>query len=370
MPWRETLLRHLGPGLLGGLTVGTWMRLLRDNHFAVSLMHLPRAISISCQSIQNSLFQWNERRQVGEELDNVDVPPPLFLLGHWRHGTTHLHNLLTVDKRFAYPNSYQALYPFTFLTAERFHSRIIDFFMPQRRPMDNVEWNMWSPQEDEFALCISSFKSPCMGWVFPKRREHYDRYLTFRGVPADEVAEWQSTLLWYLKKLTWKLRAPLILKSPPHTCRIKLLLQLFPQAKFIHIHRNPFDVFLSSQKTFRVNFQLHRLQRVTEAGIDEWILRQYRQMYDVFFEERTLIPSGNFHEVRYEDLERDPIGQVKRVYEALCLPDFSVVEPSLQAYVDSIVSYQKNLYSEMPGNLRQRVAQEWRKSVEEWGYRA
>jgi hypothetical protein len=89
---------------------------------------------------------------------------------------------------------------------------VVDFFMPQRRPMDNVEWNMSSPQEDEFALCISSFKSPYMAWVFPQRREHYDKYLTFRGVPDHEIAEWQEALLAFLKKLTWKLKLPMILK--------------------------------------------------------------------------------------------------------------------------------------------------------------
>jgi omega-hydroxy-beta-dihydromenaquinone-9 sulfotransferase len=173
MAWRETLLRHIGPGFLGGITFGKWVQLLRENHFAVAPSCLPRALAISCQSVQNSLFHWNDRRQLGMELNDVAVPPPLFLLGHWRHGTTHLHNLLTVDRRFAFANNYQALYPFSFLTAERLHSQVIDFFLPKRRPMDNVQWNMWSPQEDEFALCVSSFKSPCMSWAFPERREHW-----------------------------------------------------------------------------------------------------------------------------------------------------------------------------------------------------
>jgi omega-hydroxy-beta-dihydromenaquinone-9 sulfotransferase len=368
MAWRESLLRLVGPGLLGGLTFGKWVQLLRANRFAVAPERLPRALAITCQSIQNSLFQWNDRRQLGGELDDVDVPPPLFLLGHWRHGTTHLHNLLTVDKRFAYPNNYQALFPSTFLTAERLHSRVVDFFMPKRRPMDNVEWDMSSPQEDEFALCIESFMSPCMGWAFPQRREHYDQYLTFRGAPDHEVAAWQTTLLRYLKKLTWKLKRPLILKSPPHTGRIKLLLQLFPEAKFVHIHRNPFDVFPSCQRTFRVNFDLHGLQRRRVNDLDGWILRQYRAMYDAFFEERALIPTGHFHEVRFEDLERDARGQVKRLYNALDLPDFLRVEPALQNYIGSVVGYQKNQHPELPDELREQISRQWRRPIEEWGY--
>ena len=364
------MLRSFGPGLMGGLTFGKWVQLLRENHFAVTPSCLPRAIAISFQSIQNTLFHWTDQRRLGSELKDVVVPPPLFVLGHWRNGTTLLHNLLTVDERFAFPNNYQSLFPNSFLTAASLHSRAIDFFLPKRRPMDNVEWNMWSPQEDEFALCILSFQSPCMGWVFPQRRDHYDKYLTLRDVSDREIAEWQETLRLFLQKLTWKLRRPLILKSPPHTCRIKLLLQMFPQAKFVHIHRHPYAVFPSSRKTFAVNFDLHRLQRPRLSDLDDWILRQYRQMYDVFFEERRLILSGHFHEVSYEELEQDPIGQVKRIYEALDLPDFSHNESALRSYVDSLTGYQKNQFPDLSAELRQRIANEWQASFAEWGYAA
>ena len=369
MAWRETLLRYFGPGLMGGLTLSKWVRLLRDNHFAVAPSCLPRFVAITCQSLQNSLFHWNDQRQFGSKVNEVVVPPPLFLLGHWRNGTTHLHNLLTVDERFGFPNNYQALFPDTFLTAESLHSRSIEFFLPKRRPMDNVEWTMRTPQEDEFALCISTFKSPCMGWVFPQRRDYYDQYLTFRDISDREIAEWQAGLLLFLKKLTWKLGRPLVLKSPPHTCRIKLLLQMFPQAKFVHIHRHPYDVFQSSRRTFQVNFELHRLQRSRLNDLDDWILRQYRRMYDVFFEEQSLIPPGHFHEVCYEDLEQDPIGQVRRIYEALNLPDFAHVEPALQSYVASIAGYQKNEFPNLSDDLQQRIAHEWRPCFEHWGYR-
>ena len=181
-------LRYFGPGLMGGLTLSKWVCLLRDNHFAVAPSCLPRFMAITCQSLQNSLFHWNDQRQFGSKVNELVVPPPLFLLGHWRNGTTHLHNLLTVDERFAFPNNYQALFPDTFLTAESLHSRSIEFFLPKRRPMDNVEWTMRTPQEDEFALCISTFKSPCMGWVFPQRRD-YSSAEYFGSRRVSEIAQ-------------------------------------------------------------------------------------------------------------------------------------------------------------------------------------
>ena len=58
---------------------------------------------------------------------------------------------------------------------------------------------------------------------------------------------------------------------------------------------------------------MHRVQRRRADDLDDWILRQYREMYDTFFEERGLIPEGQFHEVGYEELEKDPVDQLRRI---------------------------------------------------------
>lgn len=368
MAWRDRLLRHFGPGVLGGLTLGDWIRLLRDNRFALSSRYLVRVLAITHQSTWNSVMGWYEDRRYAFRYEDAAVPPPLFVLGHWRSGTTHLHNLLTADGRFAFPNNYEAFFPHTFLTTQALGTRLAELFLPPRRPMDNVEWDMRSPQEDEFALAAATGLSPCLGWAFPRRRDHYDRYLTFRGVPADEVARWRAAFARFLRKLTWKYGRPLVLKSPPHTCRIRLLLEMFPRARFVHIRRDPYAVFRSSRLMFRTVFDMHRVQRPGPDDLDDWILRQYREMYDAFLEERGLIPAGQFHEVGFEELEKDPVGQVRRVYDALGLPAFAEVEPAVRRYTGSIAGYKKNEFSDLPADLRVRIASSWRRCFEEWDY--
>ena len=160
----------------------------------------------------------------------------------------------------------------------------------------------------------------------------------------------------------------LVLKSPPHTCRIRLLLELFPDAKFVHIHRNPYTVFQSSLHTIRRTLRLASLQRSDHVDWETRTLRVYREMYERFFEERALIPDGHFHEVCFEDIEKDPIGQVRNIYEALDLPDFAHVESRLQEYVDSTVGYKKNEFPELTADLRDRIASEWRRYFDEWRY--
>src|SRR5687767_12923662 len=138
MSWRERFLIQCGPGVLAGITLGDWVRLLRENRFSIDLAYIPRAAAISIAAVMNSVFRWHEERRYGAKWKDVPVLPPLFVLGHWRSGTTHLHYLLGLDDRFACPNLYQVHYPHTFLSTERRFSGVTAFLLPKHRPYDNV----------------------------------------------------------------------------------------------------------------------------------------------------------------------------------------------------------------------------------------
>jgi hypothetical protein len=368
--WREAFLVRFGAGVFTGIILGRWLQVLRENHFAVDRPYWGRAALITLASISNTLLVAWENWLYGRKVRDTRVAPPLFILGIWRSGTTYLHNLLSQDDRFAYPTTYQVLYPHTFLTTEKRDARLVELFLPKKRPQDNVAMGVREPQEDEFALCSLTGRAWPMAWAFSRRADHYGRYLTLRQASAGEVAEWKSALAGLVRRLAFKYGRPLVLKSPGHTCRIRLLLELFPEAKFVHIHRNPYDVFRSTRHTVRTVTPWWALQRPDYSDLEERSLRQYREVYEAFFEERGLIPKGHFHEIGFEALEADPIGQVRGIYEALALPDFRQVEPALRRYVASLSGYKKNTLPELPAELRSRVAREWRRCFDEWGYSA
>jgi omega-hydroxy-beta-dihydromenaquinone-9 sulfotransferase len=353
---------------LCGVTFRDWCEVLRVNRFAVDPPYWPQAAILTVGSALNSLYRRKEMKGFGPRLAEVVVRPPLFILGHWRSGTTLLHNLLALDEQFAYPNLYEVFFPHTFLCTEEYRADQVAGLIPATRLIDNVAQGLRMPNEDEFATSVLSQCSPYMLWSFPRNTAHYERYLTFRGVPEAEVGRWKSAFVLFLKKLTLRNDRPMLLKSPPHTGRIKLLLSIFPEARFIHIRREPCTVFQSTRHLNGVLGRSLQFQRPRSDDVDDAVIRRYRQLYDAYFDERSLIPAPNLHELAFEDLERDPVGEIRRTYEALGLDGFASVLPRLEECVGTLTDYRKNEYPELPADLRRRIANEWRRSFEEWGY--
>ena len=360
----------MGHNYLAGITAGDWWLLLRENGFGVDPTYYHRAAVVSLLSLFNSWHRRQEEKQFHTAVEATEISrPPVFILGHWRSGTTHLHNLLAQDDaQFAYANTYQVVNPHTFLTTEEANTRRFAWMIPDKRPMDNMALSFQSPQEDEFAPLLMSRLSSYLGVSFPRREDHYNRYLTFRDASPEEVSRWKESFRWFLKKLTFKYRRALLLKSPPHTARIRLLLEMFPDAKFIHIHRRPEEVFVSFRHYYDTAMWHTYLQVPDRSRIDEEIFQRYRTVFDAFFADKDLIPPGNFHEVAFADVESDPLAVVKDIYRALSLPGIESALPKIGAYVSTLTDYEKNRFTPLDEPTKQRLRDEWSGYYQRWGY--
>ncbi|UCG22804.1 MAG: sulfotransferase [Chloroflexota bacterium] len=352
-----------------GMTLGQWFGLLRRHGYAIDPHYWPQAGFITLTSGATSIGARYENWVYGSKLRDLEIMPPLFILGHWRSGTTHLHNLLAADERFVYPNLYQVTNPQTFLSSERIFS-VLGPLSPKTRLVDSMRFGFETPQEEEFAIANAALLSPYLGWAFPRDEEYYENYLTLRDVSEEEIEQWKAALVLFLKKLTWKYNRPIVLKSPAHTCRIRLLLKLFPDARFVHIHRDPYTVFQSTRRLYELMYRATRLQHSTMRGVNRRIIRRYKTMYDVFFDERDLIPDKQLHELSFHELVRHPMEEMSNVYEALSLPGFAEAQPAFQCYLDSTAGYCPHEYPELPSGLRREIAQAWGPSFMRWEYAA
>jgi hypothetical protein len=55
MPWREALLTKVGPGAFSGVTLGDWLRVLRENHFSIDWPYWGRAAAITLGSLYGTV---------------------------------------------------------------------------------------------------------------------------------------------------------------------------------------------------------------------------------------------------------------------------------------------------------------------------
>lgn len=353
-----------------GITFGKWMKLLASVKFHISAAYWHRAIVITIASIANSGFSIWEEIRFGKSIKEVEITkPPLFILGHWRSGTTLLHDLLSQDeKQFQFANTYQVVNPLTFLTTENFITRLFPGLVPPKRPMDNMSLKFTSPQEDEFAPLLMTLQSVYIGISFPRQTAKYEKYLSFKDVPSTQTQKWKEAFKYFCQKLSLNDSRSLLLKSPPHTGRIKTILEVFPDAKFIHIHRDPYRVFQSQRHFFDTAGWYTYLQKPDLDVIDEGILARHETMYDAYFQDLPLIEQGRHCDIRFDELEADPVGTIAKVYEQLSLDGYEHLKPKLDQYVASLDGYKKNEFSTLDQATRKIVATRWKRSFKSGNY--
>lgn len=368
MCWQQSFLETFGTGGLGGMSFSTWLTCLHENQYSIDPPYWLRAGVTSLSCLQNSVQRRIEDWKYGAQVRRTEVHPPVFVLGLWRSGTTHLHNLLAQDSRFAFPNTYQVFFPHTFLTTECWNGKVLDFLLPSRRVQDNVKLGADQPQEDDFAVCGMTGMSFMMSLAFPRRAAEYSRYITFKDTTEWERQRWCDALRLFLKKLTVKYDRPLVLKSPSHTAHVKELISMFPNAKFVLIHRDPYEVFSSTMHCFEKVFNMWALQRLGDYDIAESTIRNYREVTEKYFSERHLIPRGNLIEIDYKELESTPVDTMQRIYKSLDLPDFSKTEAAMREYLESLGTYTKNKHVSISVDVQYRLAHEWRSYFTNWGY--
>jgi hypothetical protein len=364
MGWRNMKKR---PQVIQGMTLSTLFKALYRNDFQVDRQCFGRLAYLLVLGVFNSIYGACENYFNSEEIESAQIHrPPIFIIGHWRSGTTHLHNLMAVDENFACPTAYQALFPQHFVFSQA-GGVLFNLLAPSKRPMDNVAFSANTPHEDEFALAAHSAVSPYMRVWFPVTGDNGFAKFDPKALPPEALNQWKSSFMLFIKKLTLSEGKQVVLKSPPHLGRVGTLLEMFPDAKFIHIVRNPYMVYASTHKLWRDSLAYAHLQTPTPELVDGLILDWYKQLFSLYERDKALIPADSFFELRYEDLEVEPISTMREMYSRLGLDDFDAYSVRLNAYLDSIRHYQKNNHNLTEAD-REKVATHWRKTFELYEY--
>lgn len=306
------------------------------------------------------------RRQLADKpLENA----PVFILGHWRSGTTFVHNVLSRDKHFGYCTTYQTVFPHFMMFGQGFFKTFVRWIMPSKRPTDNMELIPDQPQEEEFALQNMCPYTYYNFWVFPKRMKEYARrFLTFDEATEDEKQTFRTAFQKLVRISLWNTGGTQFLsKNPPHTARVRELLKMYPNAKFIYLVRNPYTVYNSTRSFFTNTIQPLELHSISTEEMEQNILDVYTLMDRRYQEDKALIPEGNLIEVKFEDFEADAMGMTEKIYRTLSLPGFEEARPAIEEYVGTKRGYKKNRY-DYPRELVERVNAHWGYMIDRFGY--
>ncbi len=358
------------PRFWHGMRAGCWWRLLARNGFRVSPSRLYIVLGVSIFSPVNDLLGAVQWLRYGNKIAKTRIDlDPIFILGHWRSGTTLLHELMVVDPQFASPSTYQCFAPWHFLISEWTFVRFGNFLIPNKRPMDEMAAGWELPQEDEFALMNLEAPTPYLSLAFPQEPPPHLDMLDMDGVAKTKLDRWRQCLDWFVKTLT--VRHPgkrLVMKSPPHTGRIDEILKLFPKARFVHLTRDPRKLFFSTVRLWRTLEEVQGLQKPrSDAQLREFVWNGLTRMYKAFDAQYKLVPPGQLIELRYEDLVADPIRALENIYRDLNLGDFERVRDQLRQKLSDHHKYQANKHSIDPETERE-ILERWGDYAQKYGY--
>ena len=304
------------------------------------------------------------------------LPGPVFVLGHYRSGTTHLHYLLDCDPALFTPKWFHTLAPQGFVVSWTFLRAFLIPFMSGSRPMDAMDVGPEYPAEDHFAVNNWCGASTLPGkTTFPQMIDFYDRFNLLQQVTPAELSRWQRFQLAFLRKLAVLAGSRrLLLKSPSHTAHVDRLLELLagvPGVKFIHITRQPDKVLRSNIWMHQVFQRIWNLQDAqTPEEMEENLLQEYLQSEASFLRCRQLVPERSLVQIRMQDLHADPLGVMRRAYADLDLPFTPAFESRMVSYLNATRDFRPNQHSNFTPEQEARLKPRLEPLLDDFNHRA
>lgn len=345
-----------------GVRFDNWLRLLWRAGFQIEPRRLPEAVFVTLLSLVLAPFALLEGAVCALPVARTRIErDPIFIIGHWRSGTTFLHNLMSRDPQLGWPTPMHTAMFSNYVLLGWLVKDGVQAGIKGARPMDNVQYDLTLPMEETFAVGNFTPYSLDHLLAFPNVWEKYIPCAFVDDLPPRKRAEFQRAYRYAMKKITWSNGGrQLVLKSPDNTARLGALLEMYPDAKFVNIYRDPYDTVMSTVNMFKSQLNLVRLSRMPDVDANEYIEnvvveKLFEPMYrDLFAREKDFRP-GHYISVKYEDFVREPETYMRRIYDGLGLDGFERALPRFREFIARQKDYRKNHYDAMRPELREKI---------------
>jgi hypothetical protein len=144
---------------------------------------------------------------------------------------------------------------------------------------------------------------------------------------------------------------------------------MYPNAKFIHIHRDPYEVFNSNIHLYHKTIRTQFLQEFSDKEIEERVLYCYETSMAKFMEDWKDIPKENAIEISYKELSDSPLASIEKIYKEIHLGNFLEVKPDLEKYISKEKNYKKNSFTEIRSDLLVQINKRWKFVFDKYDYK-
>ena len=289
------------------------------------------------------------RSKIYEFLENNQVKKPaspIFVIGLPRSGTTFLFNLLSLDPNPRSPLAWEMFFPFplTNKDSRKYRRRIrktdlMMLFQKKLIPSLDVVHPIQSTDPEE-CLLITPFSLKSLLYSYMARIPSYEDYL--KKANHASVFLWHSRFLQVLESL--KVPKRWLLKDPGHIGRLSEILSVYPEARFIQIHRDPIETIPSIcsliEKT-RSPFT----KKVDKFEIGTRTLSHWKEVLAKGEKDKETISKDKFINVKFQDFINDPINRIKDIYSNLNLNLDDEIESKMKDFAGKFKREEKIKHS-------------------------
>jgi omega-hydroxy-beta-dihydromenaquinone-9 sulfotransferase len=335
--------------LTAGIKLDQLFRLLRRNHLTCNFTVIVRLAFLLQSAIWSSFFSWIEKARYAKALKKAPVPDdPIFIIGHWRTGSTFLHQLMNLDRNLCTPTLFEVAVPDSFLVSYPYYRPVFKQVVSKHRPMDQVKIGMDEPQEDEYAIYRITSYSPLENLVFPKSSSYFLNHGSSFLPSGEQLEKWKSTVMDFYKKLHFRHGKRIVSKNPFNSLRIKTLYGMFPNCRFISIVRHPNCVVPSTINMWNILEKQNSLNAGMARPDFSEVVGVLRNLLETVEKERKDLPAGTMVQIRFEDLEASPVEVLKGVYQELGLPFTGDFEARIKNFMIQNEAFEKNIFTLTP----------------------
>ena len=265
----------------------------------------------------SNLLRLREEERKNPAVLEERIDRPIFVLGLPRSGTTFLHNLLADDPANLTPRCWQTVFPYP-IGAQKNGSR-------DRRPeltaRQYSQFLMLAPELPSLHPLDAHAAQECIeitGHVFRSLRFDTTHYIpSFQQWLEDaghlEAYRFHKRFLQHLQHQNGA--GQWILKSPDHIFALEALCEVYPDARFVFVHRDHMKVLPSVARLTEILRQPFT-RKIDRLQIGRQVSSRWELGSKLLIEAADWLKSSpeRIVHVRYKDLVRDPYAIVTDLY--------------------------------------------------------